>query len=80
MIDSAGVGELVASHKLCQRLGSEVRLLRLHGRVRETLQLAALLPVFKVHDDEKQALRQLGVSEETSPVRRKGPRTPEPSR
>lgn len=59
VVDSAGIGELVASHKLCHTFGAQLRLLRLPKRVKETLHLAALLPVFHVFEDEKDALLDL---------------------
>ncbi|MBL8112526.1 MAG: STAS domain-containing protein [Acidobacteria bacterium] len=55
-IDSAGVGELVASHKICERFGAELHLLNPHERVKKSLHVSAILPVFKVHDNEKSAL------------------------
>jgi len=66
VVDSAGIGELVASHKLCNKLGAQLRLLRLPKRVKETLHLAALLPVFHVFEDEKDALHDLGAPAEPS--------------
>ena len=65
-VDSAGFGELVASHKLCNKLGAQLRLLRLPKRVKETLHLAALLPVFHVFEDEKDALHDLAAPAEPS--------------
>lgn len=59
-IDSAGTGELVASHKICERFGAKLKLLNLHERVRKSLHLAQLLPVFEVYDEERVALRHYG--------------------
>ena len=56
-IDSAGMGELVASHKICERFGAKLKLLNLHERVRKSLHLFQLLPVFEVYDEERVALR-----------------------
>jgi anti-sigma B factor antagonist len=56
-IDSAGVGELVASHKICERFDAKLKLLNLHERVRKSLHLSQLLPVFEVYDEERVALR-----------------------
>jgi len=56
-IDSAGVGELVQSLKVCKRLGADLKLLNLHDRVKKSLHLAQLLPVFHVYDDETEALK-----------------------
>jgi anti-anti-sigma factor len=55
-IDSAGTGELVASHKICGTFGARMKLLNLHERVRRSLHLSELLPVFEVYDDESVAL------------------------
>ncbi len=55
-IDSAGTGELVASLKICERFGASLKLLNLHERVRKSLHLSELLPVFEVFDDEVAAL------------------------
>jgi anti-anti-sigma factor len=56
-IDSAGTGELVESHKICERFGAKLKLLNLHERVRKSLHLSRLLPVFEVYDEERVALR-----------------------
>lgn len=55
-LDSAGVGELVASWKLAQRFGSSIRLLRPGDRVRRTLHLSQILPLLDVYEDENAAL------------------------
>ncbi len=56
-IDSAGIGELVASSRLAERLGSAVKLLHVKGRVRKVLEIGQVLPIFDVYDDEQEALR-----------------------
>ncbi len=56
-IDSAGTGELVASLKICERFGAKLKLLNLHERVRKSLHLSDLLPVFEVFDHEAEALK-----------------------
>ena len=56
-VDSAGTGELVASLKVSERFGAKLKLLNLHERVRKSLHLADLLPVFEVFDDESAALK-----------------------
>ncbi|HVO50621.1 MAG TPA: STAS domain-containing protein [Thermoanaerobaculia bacterium] len=55
-IDSAGTGELVASLKICEKFDARLKLLNLHERVRKSLHLSELLPVFEVFDDETAAL------------------------
>lgn len=59
-IDSAGTGELVASLKISERFGARLKLLNLHERVRKSLHLAQLLPVFEVYDAESVALQHFG--------------------
>ncbi len=56
-IDSAGTGELVASLKISERFGASLKLLNLHERVRKSLHLSQLLPVFEVFDEETVALQ-----------------------
>jgi len=55
-IDSAGVGELVAGLRACQREGTALKVLNSSERVNSTLYLARLLPIFEVYQDEKDAL------------------------
>ncbi len=61
-LDSAGVGELVASWKLAGRLGASLKLLRPGDRVRSTLHLAQVLPLLEVYEDEAAAVRSFGFS------------------
>ena len=55
-IDSMGLGELVQSYKSAQRHGASLKLLRPQERVRKSLHLTALLPLFEVHETEAAAL------------------------
>jgi anti-sigma B factor antagonist len=57
VVDSSGTGELVASLKICGKFGASLKLLNLHERVRKSLHLSELLPVFEVFDDETVALQ-----------------------
>ena len=59
-MDSAGLGELVAGLKTARNLGAELKILKAGERVRSTLALARLLPVFEIFDDEQEALRAFG--------------------
>jgi len=61
-IDSAGVGELVASLKISERFGAKLKLLNLHERVRHSLHLSHLLPSFEVFENEKDALQSFQVT------------------
>ena len=56
-IDSAGVGELVQSLRICRKFGAELKLLNLNERVKRSLHLAQLLPSFHVYEDEGEALK-----------------------
>lgn len=62
-LDSAGVGELVASWKLANRFGAQLKLLRPGDRVRSTLHLAQVLPLVEVFEEEAQAVQSFGRSE-----------------
>ncbi len=56
IVDSAGIGELVASQKLCHNFGVQLKLMKPSTKVRETLRLGALLPAFHVFEEEDGAL------------------------
>lgn len=55
-IDSAGIGELVASIKLAERFSSQVKLLHVRGQIRDILELSQLLPLLEVYDSEQSAV------------------------
>lgn len=55
-MDSAGVGELVASWKLANEFGASIKLLRPGDRVKYTLHLSQILPLLEVFEDETQAV------------------------
>ena len=61
-LDSAGLGELVAGLKTARNLGAELKVLKASDRVKTTLSLARLLPVFDVYEDEEAALRAFGAA------------------
>src|ERR1700719_782452 len=56
-IDSNGLGELVQSLKTSKRFVASLRLLKPQDRVRKTLRLTNLLPMFSVYDSEAEALK-----------------------
>jgi anti-sigma B factor antagonist len=56
-IDSNGLGELVQSLKTARRHDAELRLLKPQDRVKKTLKLTNLLPMFTVHESEAEALK-----------------------
>lgn len=67
-IDSAGIGELVASLKMAKRFGVTVKLLRMGDRVKHVLSISQILPLLDVYEDEEQALQQLRAEQEVPPV------------
>jgi anti-sigma B factor antagonist len=56
-IDSNGLGELVQSLKTSKRFGAVLVLLKPQDRVRKTLRLTNLLPMFSVYETEAEALK-----------------------
>ena len=57
VLDSAGVGELVAGLKTARRFGAELKLLNVGDRVYSTLDMARLLPTFETYHEEGEAVR-----------------------
>jgi anti-sigma B factor antagonist len=55
-MDSAGIGELVAGLRTCQRFGASMKLLNANERVHSTLYMSRLLPIFEIYQDEGEAL------------------------
>jgi anti-anti-sigma factor len=55
-LDSAGLGELIACRKRTLDRGGDILLLRPQGRVRDMLEMLHLSRVFRIVDDEAQAL------------------------
>jgi anti-sigma B factor antagonist len=55
-MDSAGIGELVASHRMVERFGGKLKITRPHSRVENSLSTAKLLPLFEVFEDEAAAV------------------------
>lgn len=56
IIDSSGIGEVVASWKIGKSFGSRVWILRPGDRVRHSLHLSQILPLLRVFEDENEAL------------------------
>jgi anti-anti-sigma factor len=66
-IDSAGIGELVASMKMASRFGVAVKLLRIGDRVKHVLSISQILPLLDVYEDEEEALRALSTEVTIAP-------------
>jgi anti-anti-sigma factor len=56
-MDSAGVGELVASLRTANSFGARLKLVNASERAHATLYMARLLPVFEIHQNESEALQ-----------------------
>ena len=56
MMDSSGLGALVASHTTIQRGGGNVVLLNLGGNVRSLIVMAKLMTIFDCYDTEAEAI------------------------
>ncbi len=59
MIDSSGLGALVAAHTMVKSAGATLRLCSLGARTNELLQLTRLVTVFEVSVTEADAVRAL---------------------
>lgn len=59
-IDSAGLGELIASHVTLDKKGGALKLMHMTESVHKLMTITKLLTVFDVHDDEPKALASFG--------------------
>src|SRR5678815_4243526 len=55
-IDSAGLGELIASHVTLDKKGGALKLMHMTESVHELMRITKLLTVLDVYDDEPEAL------------------------
>ncbi|HTY39963.1 MAG TPA: STAS domain-containing protein [Candidatus Paceibacterota bacterium] len=55
-VDSTGVGALVSCHKELAQRGGELKLLAVSKTLKELLDRTRLLPVFKTHETEIEAI------------------------
>ena len=58
-IDSAGLGELIATFTTIRNKGGDVKLLNLTAKAKDLLQMTKLLTVFDTYDDEGKAVEAL---------------------
>jgi len=56
-MDSSGLGELVGSYATVVSQGAEIRLLNLHPKVYNLLQITKLYTVFSIYTDEESAIQ-----------------------
>lgn len=59
LIDSAGIGVLVAARTMAVNRGGGIKLIRLPPMMQDMLQLMSLLTIFDVYDEESQALASI---------------------
>ncbi len=58
-IDSAGLGELIATYTTIRNKQGDVKLLNLTSKAKDLLQMTKLLTVFDTYDDEAAAIAAL---------------------
>ena len=56
-IDSSGLGEMVGAYASVSQAGGKIKLLNVHDRVSDLLQVTKLYTVFVAFSDEAEALR-----------------------
>jgi anti-sigma B factor antagonist len=56
IMDSSGIGEVVASWKVAKRFGASLKLMRPAPQVQRTLRLTQILPLLEVYDSEEEAV------------------------
>jgi anti-sigma B factor antagonist len=56
-LDSAGLGEILATFATVRRQSGSLKLLGLTGRIRDLLSITKLLTVFETFDTEEEAVR-----------------------
>jgi len=56
VLDSSGIGELVAGWKLAHRFDAELKLLRPRPQIERTLKLTRMLPLLEVYDEDEAAV------------------------
>jgi len=62
-VDSAGLGEMVASHAAATRGGSTLKLANIGKRLQDLLVMTKLLAVFESHDSEEAAVASFARAE-----------------
>ena len=66
MMDSSGLGVLVAVHTAIQRTNGQVVLLNLGGNVRSLIVMAKLMTIFDCYDSEAEAIAGIMKSKNTA--------------
>jgi anti-sigma B factor antagonist len=66
LIDSSGLGELVASFASAERAGGTIKLMNLSDKFIELITITKLYTVFDVFDNENDALASFGSASEAT--------------
>ena len=66
VIDSSGLGELVAGYASAERNGGAMKLMNLSDRFIELIHITKLYTVFDVYDNEADALASFGAASEAA--------------
>lgn len=61
-MDSAGLGELIASHTTATREGGKIKVANLTKRVSDLMTIAKVLSVFDVYESEDEAVKAFAVA------------------
>ena len=64
LIDSSGLGELVAGYASLKKSGGELKLLHLTDRVSELMMITKLLTIFDVYENEEAAVSSFQTASE----------------
>lgn len=56
VVDSSGIGELIASYTSTTQTGGKLKLLKLPPKIHDMLLITQLISVFQFFDDEKEAV------------------------
>jgi anti-sigma B factor antagonist len=66
-VDSAGLGEMIASSITIRNRGGVLKVVHLNERLQEVMSLANILSVFEVYDDEATAVASFTEEKSTAP-------------
>jgi anti-sigma B factor antagonist len=64
-IDSAGLGEIVASFRTVKGLKGDMKIFNVGQKVYSTFSISKLLPILEIFDNEAEALRSFGAAKKS---------------
>lgn len=76
IIDSSGLGELIAGFATLEKNGGALKLVKLTDRVRELMMITKLVTVFDVYDSEIAAIESFAAASDKTTQPLDGKRTP----